>query len=175
MSPEPGPERPVAVGRITRAHGTSGEVAVLVLSQVAERFAPGSALLLEDGRTLTVGEARPHGARLLVKFREVADRTAAEDLRGRYLLVPASSVPQPPEGAFWPHQLEGCEVVTEDGRAVGRIRDVIQAPASDLWAIETGAGEEVFIPALKDVVVSVDLAARLVVVRLVPGLLPHMD
>jgi 16S rRNA processing protein RimM len=175
VTPEPEPQRPVAVGRITRAHGTHGEVGVLVLSEVSERFAPGSVLYLEDGRALTVEEGRPHGARLLVKFLEVGDRTEAELLRGRYLVVPPSLIPEPPQGAYWPHQLEGCEVVTEEGRSLGRIREVIQAPASDLWVTRAEDGAEVLVPALKHVVVSVDLAGRRVVVRSVPGLLPDED
>ena len=66
------------MGRVTRAHGIRGEVAVLNLSEVKGRFDPGSRLRLEDNRALTVEAARPHGHRLLVKFEEVPDRTVAE-------------------------------------------------------------------------------------------------
>jgi 16S rRNA processing protein RimM len=93
-----GSEPTVVVGRITRAHGVEGEVAVLVLSEVPERFADGSVLLLEDGRALTVGSSRPHGGRLLVTFRGVEDRAAAEALRGQVLAVPGSASPPLPEG-----------------------------------------------------------------------------
>lgn len=165
----PGARDTVAVGRVTRAHGIKGEVAVLVLSEVPGRFAPGRALRLEDGRTLTIQASRPHRGRLLVKFREVGGRDAAEALRNRYLLVHRSEVPDPPAGAFWPHQLDGCEVLTEGGRSLGRIAEVLPGPEVDLWAARDG-GTERLIPALKDVVVSVDLGARRVVVREIPGL-----
>ena len=164
-------ERPprVAVGRVTRAHGIHGEVSVLVLSEVEDRFAPGAALHLEDGRTLIVEEARSHRQRLLVKFREVPDRMEAESLNQQYLFVDEGSVPPPPEDAFWPHQLEGCEVITEDGRSLGIIREVMQGVANDIWVAGSG-DDEVLLPALKDVVVSVDIDARRVVVRDIPGL-----
>ena len=68
-------EPTVAVGRIGRAHGIKGEVAVLVLSEVEGRFADGAAVYLEDGRALTVESARPHRGGLVVKFREVRDRS----------------------------------------------------------------------------------------------------
>jgi 16S rRNA processing protein RimM len=165
---DPGPPR-VAVGRVTRAHGLNGEVSVLVLSEIEDRFTPGAALLLEDGRTLTVEEVRRHRSRLLVKFTEIPDRTAAESLHHRYLFVNETDVPAPPEGAFWPHQLEGCEVVTEGGRSLGVIREIVQGPANDIWV--TGPSEtEVLVPALKDVVVSVDVEGRRVVVHEIPGL-----
>ncbi|MBI2238901.1 MAG: 16S rRNA processing protein RimM [Actinobacteria bacterium] len=165
----PRSDRTVAVGRITRAHGVGGEVAVLVLSEVEGRFADGAAVYLEDGRSLTVEESRPYRGRLLVRFREIPDRDRAERLLGMYLVVPESEVPELPEGAYWPHQLEGCEVVTEDGRSLGTLREVIANPANDIWVVVDG-GSETLVPALRDVVVSVDVAAKRVVVREIPGL-----
>src|SRR5437867_11007064 len=106
----------IAAGRITRAHGVRGEVAVLVLSEVEDRFSPGSVLRLENGQPVTVRSARRHRGRSLVAFEEIPDRTAAEPLAGSYLFVPAGQVPAAPPDAFWPHELEGCEVLTEDGR-----------------------------------------------------------
>jgi 16S rRNA processing protein RimM len=165
--PEPSPG--LVAGKVTKAHGLRGEVTVLVLSEVAARFDPGSILRLEDGRELTVAQVRPDRGRLLVVFEEVADRTAADALRGRYLFVPEGDAPELPEGSFWPHQLVGSEVVTEAGRSLGEIREVVLGVANDIWV--TGPpSDEVLIPALKDVVVSVDVAGRRVVVREVPGL-----
>jgi 16S rRNA processing protein RimM len=107
-------------------------------------------------------------------FEGVADRTAAEQLNGRYLFVPEDEAPELPEGSFWPHQLVGCEVVTDSGSALGQIREVVLGVANDIWV--TGPPEaEVLIPALKDVVVSVDVAGRRVVVRDVPGITAPED
>ena len=163
------PEDRIAVGRITHAHGIHGEVAVLVLSEVKDRFGEGSSMHAEDGRPLTVESARPHRGRLLVKFREVPDRIVAETLQGQYAFVSASEVPELPEGSFWPHELLGCEVVTETGRLIGRITEVIHGEANDVW-IAREEDRETLVPALKDVVLESDLAARRVVVREVPGL-----
>lgn len=163
--------RAIAVGRVTRPHGVRGEVAVLVLSEVEDRFAPGAEVRLEDGRSLTVDEARRHRGGLLVRFRGIPDRSAAESLGSRYLFVLESEVPGLPEGSFWPHQLLGCEVFTEHGRSLGAIAEVIHTPANDVWSAVRD-GTETLIPALREVVVGVDLAARRVTVRAVPGLIP---
>jgi 16S rRNA processing protein RimM len=166
-------ERPqwVAVGRITSTHGVKGEVAVLPLSEVESRFEPGTTLFLDErkDRPLTVAFSRPHRQRLLVAFREVGDRTAAEELRGHYLFVPASWAPSLPQGKFWSHDLIGCQVFTDEGRALGEVREVIRTHANDVWATQGEEGE-VLIPALKDVVLEVDTAARRIVIREVPGL-----
>ena len=115
----------VAVGKITRVHGVRGEVAVLVLSEVEGRFDPGAEVQLEDGRSLVVEESRPHRGRILVWFRGVSDRDLAERLVQQFLFVPESASPRLPEGSWWDHQLEGCEVNVESGRSLGTLREVI--------------------------------------------------
>jgi 16S rRNA processing protein RimM len=162
-------EPTVAVGRVTRAHGVAGEVAVLVLSEVAERFEAGAVVYLEDGRALTVQDSRPHGGSVLVKFREIRDRDRAQGLVGALLVVPESMSPNLPEGSWWDYQLVGCEVVTESGRSLGALREVIHTPANDVWSA-VGGDIETLVPVLKDVIVSVDVAARRIVVREIPGL-----
>jgi 16S rRNA processing protein RimM len=163
-------EPTVAVGRITRAHGVTGEVAVLVISEVPGRFADGATVWLEDGRTLTVDSSRPHRDRLLVRFRGVGDRSQAEALQGALLFVPESASPELPEGSWWDHRIVGCAVETDRGRKLGTVREVIHTSANDVWSAVDGEGTETLIPVLKDVIVSVEDDAKRVVVREVPGL-----
>jgi 16S rRNA processing protein RimM len=147
-----------------------GELTVLVLSDVADRFAEGAELRLEDGRVLKVVEARPHKDRLLVRFEGIADRTQAEALQTSLLVVPVSASPELPEGSWWDHQIEGCALRTDAGRSLGTVREVIHTPANDVWAAADDAGVETLIPVLKDVVVNVDVDGRRIVVREIPGL-----
>jgi 16S rRNA processing protein RimM len=163
-------EPTVVVGRITKAHGLHGEVAVQVVSDNPDRFVDGAIVYLEDGRALTVVAARWTGSRLLVAFDGIADRTMAEGLRGRTLVVPRSMLPDLPEGEYWPHQIIGCEVVTASGRSLGRVTDVIESPANDLWAAVDNDGAETLIPAIRDVVLDVNVAEGRIRVREVPGL-----
>ena len=163
------------VGRITRAHGVKGEVAVMVLTEVGDRFEPGGVVYLEDGRRLSVAESRPHRGRMLVAFEGVRDRDAADKLVQRNLVVPESESPPLPEGSYWDHQLVGSNVVTESGRPLGELRDVIHTPANDVWSAVDDAGVETLVPAIADVVVSVDVAGKRVLVREVPGLTAPED
>jgi 16S rRNA processing protein RimM len=164
--------RYVAVGRIARAHGVRGEVAILPLTQVPSRFEPGSRLFAseDESRPMIVAGARPHADRVLVRFEGVADRSAADSLRGMYLFVRSSESPSLPEDEFWPHDLVGCDVVTEGGGALGRLEEIIRTPANDVWTVRSMDGKETLVPALRDVVADVDLEGRRVVVREVPGL-----
>jgi 16S rRNA processing protein RimM len=163
-------EPTVAVGRITRPHGVSGEVAVLVISEVPERFRAGATVWAEDGRALTVSASRSHGDRLLVRFDGVADREQADALRGTLLVVPESASPELPEGSWWDHQIVGCEVATDTGRALGTVREVIHTAANDVWSVVDADETETLIPVIADVLVEVDVAVGRIVVHEVPGL-----
>lgn len=164
----------MVVGLITKAHGLRGEVAVQSRSDNPDRWVPGAVVYL-DGRSLTVDTIRRRsGGGLIVKFEEIADRTAAEVLRGE-AVVPESWLPELNEGEWWPHEIEGCEVVTETGHALGRVTEVVPNPANDLWVTTDDRGTETLIPALHDLLVSVDTAAKQIVVRDVPGLTTPLD
>ena len=163
-------ESTVAVGRITRAHGVQGELAVLVISEVPDRFADGETVWLEDGRTLTVESSRPHKDRLLVRFREVQSREQAEALQRALLVVPESLSPQLPEGSWWDHRIVGCTIETDTGRVLGTVRDVIHTAANDVWSAVDDEGTETLIPVLRDVILDVDMDAKRIVVREIPGL-----
>jgi 16S rRNA processing protein RimM len=163
-------ESTVAVGRITRAHGVQGELAVLVISEVPGRFADGETVWLEDGRTLTVESSRPHKDRLLVRFREVQTREQAEALQRALLVVPESLSPELPEGSWWDHRIVGCAIETDTGRPLGTVHDVIHTAANDVWSAVDDEGTETLIPVLRDVILDVDMDAKRIVVREIPGL-----
>lgn len=126
--------RRLEVGRITKAHGLRGEVVVFLTTDRSERVAPGSVLDTERG-ALTVRSSRPHQDRWVVTFEGVADRDAAEALRG--LLLFAEPIEDPE--VLWVHELIGCTVRTPDGVERGAIVSVVDNPAADLLALDTGA------------------------------------
>jgi 16S rRNA processing protein RimM len=133
-----GPER-LEVGRIGRAHGLRGEVAVTASSNRDERFTPGSVLFVEEAggeRELVVVSSRPHQGRWLVHFDGITDRTSAEALHVARL----SGVPLGPLGddEVWVHEVVGAEVWHGDQLA-GRVVAVEANPASDLLVLDSGA------------------------------------
>ena len=142
---------------------------MLVLSETPNRFDVGSVLHLEDGRTLTVERNRLDRGRLLVVFGGIEDREIAMKLGGEFLFIPSADLPHLPEGSWWPHQIEGCEVLTDEGKSLGIVAEVVNTPANDIWVTRDGS-TEVLIPALKDVVVSVDVLSKRIFVRDLPGL-----
>jgi 16S rRNA processing protein RimM len=163
-------EPTVVVGIATKAHGIRGEVAIQTRSDNPDRWSPGAVVRSDDGTEFTIESVRGGGGRLFVRFDGIDDRNAAEALRGRTFVVPLSWLPALPAGEYWPHQLEGAAVVTEAGRALGRVTDIVANPANDLWIAVDEHGRETLVPAIRELVVDVDVEAGRIVVRDVPGL-----
>lgn len=176
MSDEPvSSGRLIAIGEIGRPHGLAGEVRVTPLTDHPERFETVRDCVLWDfardrREPCRVLATRPHGPALVVTIAGCATPEAAATLTGRLLAVPEGEALPPPEGHFYPWQLEGCAVWTEDGREVGRVLRVEPAAAHDLWVIGDGTREHL-IPAVSEIVRDLDLKARRVVIRPPDGLL----
>lgn len=164
----------VVVGTVGRPHGLRGEVLVRVHTDYAEsRFAPGSVLRRDraDGPALEVAAGRLQGDALLLSFRGITDRSAAEALRGTELWAQAEAVETAP-GEFHDAALVGLEVRCA-GRPVGRVEAVTHHPAQDLLVVATAAGERL-VPFVTELVPVVDLAAGFLEVADLPGLLEEL-
>jgi len=164
----------VVVGVVGPAHGIKGEVYVDPRTdEPARRFAAGAVLTTPSG-TMTVASSRDHSGRLVVRFAELDDRTAAEGARGTELrtLVDRSEAPEDPE-EFYDHQLVGLRVETVQGEAVGELLRVEHNGAQDLLVIGTARGEVLF-PFVGVLVPEVDVAGGRIVLDDRPGLLQEL-
>ncbi|MGO9873388.1 MAG: ribosome maturation factor RimM [Acidimicrobiia bacterium] len=148
------------VGHVGRAHGLRGEVHVVAVTNLPERFAPGSRLVVGDV-PLVVESARTAGNGWVVHFADVNDRNAAELLRGRS--VKASALDAAPDGAVFVHEVIGAEVRDRAGNRIGRVEAVQANPAHDLLVLDNGA--------LVPMVFVVDQQPGMLVVDLPDGLL----
>ncbi len=160
------------VARIGKAHGIRGEVTVaLHTDSPHERFVPGARFTLEPGPgpgTLTLSGAREHNGIWLLAFEEVPDRTAAEALRGRRLLLESSEgadLEAPDEDDAWyEDELVGLRVEDLAGREVGTVGALHTRPAQDLLEIRLPDGRAVPIPFVTALVPVVDVPAGRVVI-----------
>ncbi|WIY81534.1 ribosome maturation factor RimM [Propionimicrobium sp. PCR01-08-3] len=162
----------VTVGVIGRAHGVRGDVNVEPRTdEIERRFAAGSTMRTDQGESLTVADFRQPSGRLIVTFTEVADRTAAEKLRGRALVMKIAPDERPSgHDEYFDRQLVGLRVLGTDGRARGTISGVVHGPAQDLLVVDVDQDERM-VPFVRALVPVVDVDAGSVQLADVPGLL----
>lgn len=166
----------VVVGRIAKAHGIRGELAVDVRTDSPEeRFRIGAAVTtkLRDGseRELTIAAAREHSGRLLVRFEEVLTRDVAETLRGALLLADTATLPPTEDpDEFYDHELAGLRAELADGTVLGKVVEIVHSPAGELLELDVD-GREVLVPFVRAIVPTVDVAGGRVVLDPPEGLL----
>ncbi|NIH81856.1 ribosome maturation factor RimM [Amycolatopsis viridis] len=166
----------VVVGRVAKAHGVRGELAVDIRTDSPEeRFREGAPVTarFRDGTTrpLTIAAARPHSGRLLVTFEQVVTREAAEALRGALLLADTADLPPTDDpDEFYDHELEGLRAELSDGQVVGTVTEVVHAPHGELLALDR-EGRTVLVPFVQAIVPVVDVAGGRVVIEPPEGLL----
>jgi 16S rRNA processing protein RimM len=165
------PAERVTVALVRGLHGLRGAVRVEVLSDVPDRFAPGTVLYLEDDdQPLTVAWAGPASPGLLLRFAELDSREAVERLRDRYLeAIPEAPLP---EGSFYWHEIVGLEARTTDGEQLGTVREVFRAGAGEVYVVSGGPRGEILVPAVRAVVTELAPAQGYLVIDPVVMALP---
>lgn len=170
------PEQRFAVGARLNVRSSAGGPAVgeLAVSSaggpaVGEPAAGGPAVLTPA--VLTVQAARRHGERLVVRFEGIADRSAAESLRGAVLTVDLSDLPPPADPEeFYDHQLVGLAVVLVDGGLIGTVADVLHGSGGDLLVVAREGADDALVPFVHQIVPTVDVVAGRIVVDPPEGL-----
>ena len=166
-APELDPQRAVDVAVIGPAHGTRGEVRVQSLSDFPDRFRRGARLWL-DGRPVRLESARGEGRLLLLKIEGVDDRVAAQALHGKLLQAPEPHTIYT-AGTFFQHDIIGLRVESAEGEDLGRVESIFPTGSNDVYVVQGERGE-VLLPAVDDVIKSIDVPAGRIVVELLPGL-----
>lgn len=169
------------VGRVVKAHGTTGEVVVEIRTDDPQnRFAPGTRLrakasrLAGRGVSYVVDSAREHGSRLLVRLAGVTDRDAAEALRGSLFVVDSDELPAIVEpDTYYDHQLEGLQARTTTGQYLGVVAEVLHTGAGELLVVRplSDSAREVLVPFVSAIVTSVLLDDGIVEIDPPDGLL----
>lgn len=141
-------DKPVTLAAVTGAHGVAGEVRLKLLGEGFEALKPHKSFTIEgSGGTLTLSKLRSDNkGGAIARFAEVADRTAAEKLRGTVLTVSRDALPALEEGEFYHSDLLGLTVVTDSGDEIGTVCAVENFGATDIVEIEKPDGKKFMVP-----------------------------
>ncbi len=152
-------------GEIVSTHGIQGELKILP-------WADGPEFLLKfrefyiDGKAYAVQSSRVHKTCVLAKIQGIDTPEAATLFRGKTVCIDRNKV-KLPKGTVFIADLLGCKVMTDEGAEIGKIKDVLTMPASDVYVIH---GEKKYmIPAVKEFVKEINVEEGYVLVHLIEG------
>jgi len=176
-SPSSGEPEFLAVGLLRRPHGIQGEIKMTVWTDFPERLEPGSKVYVGNRYDeVTIRSIRWQNEDILISFEEYQTRESVGLLRNQAIMVLKTDIPPLEDGEFYLHEFVGLKVVIqESGKTLGRIDEIIETGANDVFIVRNLVGKEFLVPDIDDVILEVDIEKKMVQINLLPGLLEIDD
>ena len=159
----------ITIGRILSPWGIKGKLKVEVVTDFPQRFNPWSKVYV-NRQPMTIASTNWHKGKAIIKLNTIDSIEDAQRLQGRFIEIPYSQVYPLPEGQYYHFQLIGLEVWTTQGERLGTITEILTAESNDNYVVH-GAKGEILIPAIEDIVKSIDLNQGHVIIEAINGLL----
>ncbi|MDF2570661.1 MAG: rimM [Sporomusa sp.] len=156
----------ITIGKIVAPHGVRGDIRIFPLTDFPDRFHDLKEVVVEDAGELKIESARPHKKFILLKFSGIDTMDDAKRLSGKLIKVRREDAVKLPEGQYFIFDIIGLSVFTEDGEQLGVITDVLQPGSNDVYVVEQPDKSELLIPAIKEVVMKIDIVSKQMVVKL---------
>jgi 16S rRNA processing protein RimM len=162
----------LAIGYLRRPHGVSGEIIMDVHTDFPDRIKSGRKIYIGDKHeSATFDTVRVHGDSLLISLRGYDTPEAVGRFRNQWVHVKAKDVPPLPEGQHYKYEIVDLEVIDDQGNPLGRIAEILETGANDVYVVRDEAGKEILLPAIPSVILEVDMELRQMKVHLLEGLI----
>lgn len=164
-------EQMFTIGKIVNTHGVKGEVRVLPSTDDVKRFGKLKEVKVEN-RIMTTYEietVRYHKNFVLLKFKGIDTMNEAELLKNSLLKIDRKDALPLKKDEYYQCDLYGLRVVTDTGRDLGKLTDILMTGSNDVYVVRNEE-KEILIPAIKQCILKVDLEAREMLVHLLEGL-----
>jgi 16S rRNA processing protein RimM len=166
------------IGRVAKPHGVSGKIKIDYFGEDLNHFLLYREIFIKDhtGRlqAYDISEVVPQTSRLIIKVKGIERREEVEPLVGREIFIKMKSLPDLEEGEHYWFEILGMVVETEKGKRIGRIKEILPTGANDVYVVE-GKSREIFLPAIEEVIQSIDVKAGRMKVIWMEGLWEQED
>lgn len=161
------------IGQIVNHFGIKGMVKVNPFTDDISQFEEMKTILVDKKGSLQemkIEEVKYSKNQVLLKLKGIETVEEAEKYRNCYLKLPREKARKLPKNTYFIADLIGLEVYTEEGNLLGKVDDIYNTGASDIYVIKDDTGKQILLPAIKDVIKQVDLEEEKIVVHLLDGL-----
>jgi len=163
-------DRLVVIGQALKPFGIRGEVKIRPFTESFEPFVRSAELVFDD-TSYRVLDIRFHKGTALAVLEGIDSPEKARELCGSLVRTDKANLPPLEEDEYYWNEILGMEVATVDGKALGKVTQIIRTGANDVLQVE-GAYGEVLLPMIDEVIVEVDLQERKIVADPLEGLIP---
>jgi 16S rRNA processing protein RimM len=159
----------ITIAQVLAPWGVEGKLRVEVITDFPHRLTSHSSVYI-DRKPMTIASASWHKGQAIIKLEGIDSAEQAEKLRSKALEIHHSQLEDLPEGQYYHFQLIGLEVWTNQGQRLGEVVRILSGSSNDNYVV-AGEKGEILIPAIEDVVKSVDLKAKRITIEAIKGLL----
>lgn len=161
----------IKVGKIVNTHGVRGCIKVLSLTDELERFEELDYVYTEiDNKKRKITDVWDRKGVLYLELEGINTMDDAIKLKESFISIDEDQLKELPKDTYYLFELEGLEVYSTEGEYIGKIKEVLQTGANDVYEVK-GKTNTYYIPAIKDVVKDVNIKDKKVVINIIEGLL----
>jgi 16S rRNA processing protein RimM len=168
----------LSIGRVVKPHGVKGRVKVDYFGDDLSHFSVYREAFIKNRagelRAYKILESVPQPPYLILRLKGIERREEADSLVGKEILVMRRSLPDLKEGEYYWFDILGMAVETEDGKRIGKIKEILPTGANDVYVVE-GKRKEIFLPATEEVIQGIDIKNRRMRVMRMDGLWEEED
>lgn len=164
----------IRVGVISSTHGIRGEVKVFPTTDDVNRFKNLKDIILDTGKeqiTLEIEGIKFFKQIVILKFKGFDNINDIEKYKGKDLLVTRENAIQLKKGEYFIFDLIGSNVITDEGRELGELIEVLQTGSNDVYVVKTKEDKEILLPYIKECILNIDIEQKQIQVHILPGLL----
>ncbi len=166
-SPQSGEPVYLTIGKIRRPHGVKGEVVMEMVTDFPQKIKAGIQIFIgEKKQEHRLVSIRPNGDLFLVSIEGFTDCDAVSVLRNQWVYVLASTIGPLPEGLFYHREVIGMKVIDEQGNLLGTVKEILVTGANDVYVVKANDDNEILLPAIKSVILSMNRDTHSMIVRL---------
>jgi len=164
----------ITIGKVVSTQGNKGEFKVLPLTDSADRFKNITSIFIRKNinrKTLNIEKTRFKENMVILKSKDIENINDAKMIVGYYLEVKRENAVKLPKDTYFVFEIIGLEVYTEKNILLGKVENVISTGSNDVYVVKKKDKEELFIPAIHDVVKDIDLEKKRITINMVDGLI----
>lgn len=162
------------IGQIINTHGIKGEVKIYPYTDDLEKLSKHKVMYLDENLTekVQVQSSKMHKNTLIVKLKGLDSVEMAEKMKNKYVYIERKQNEVLEDDTYYIEDLIGCEVVSEDNNeTIGTVTYVWNTGSNDVYEVKSLKGDNIYLPAIHDVVKSVDIKNKKIIVKIMEGLI----
>ncbi len=162
------------IGQIVNTFGVKGFVKVKAFTDELERFEELKTILVVKNKNMIemkIEEVKYHKDMVLLKLQGIEDMTMAEKYKGCYIRIHRKDTRPLEEGEYFIADIIGSDVYTDTDQYLGKVEDIYNTGSNDIYVVKDELGKQILLPAIKDVLLDIDVEKQKVIVHLLKGLI----